>query len=195
MAKRTIRLGGQDILLRCSDYLLDANLLIAARVKTHRNHTGAGLVLAQLLVLTKQGDVRVWVSPLVVNEVWWGLLRLHYDADHGEGEWEALRGQDRSTERRDRRLAKEVRAQAVARYGPQLEQFTDFVLSARGPVVAGVGADEIRCGLTYMLKHRVMPQDALHCSVMERSGIAGLVSNDRDFDASPAVTQRIPFTC
>jgi predicted nucleic acid-binding protein len=193
MATPSIRVGANTYPLRCASYLVDANLLIEARVATAPRHRTASLLLVELLRLRKQGAVQLWVSPLVVSEVWGALLRIHYDVDHGKGAWRKLTEELRSASISARQAAKQQRAVAARAYHRQLSEVTDFVLASDRFDIASLDTADIRCGLGHMHRHGMLPQDSLHCAVMERCGIDGLISNDGDFESVPLVAQRIPY--
>ncbi len=193
MAKATLKLGRLTILLKCAAYFLDANLLLAAHVSSHPHHKAASLLLSQLLVYRERNRLGIWLSPLVVDEVWWNLLRMLYDSENGKGAWADLCKRAASREKSEREQAKGKRAEAVRRHVGELKRFTNFILSKDRFDMAGLGSEEIRHSLARIDDHQLMPHDAFHCSVMARQDATGIVSNDRDFDFIPGVGQRIAF--
>jgi predicted nucleic acid-binding protein len=193
MPKITIRLGRLTIPLRCAEYFLDANLLTAFHVKNHSCHRAAELLVSQLLLLRERGKLALWVSPLVVSEVWWAVLGLLYDEENGKGAWRSLNERTRLGGREQRNEAKRDRERAIERHIQALAELTEFVLSPEKFDVAELGPQDVRRSFGNIEAYSLTPQDALHCSVMQSRDVTGIVTNDRDFESLPWVEHRIRF--
>jgi predicted nucleic acid-binding protein len=159
---------------------LDANVIIDY-LAPGRHHAGATLLLGQLMKGAASGSVSVYVSPLVLDEVWWRLASLRYQ-----------RAQSRfpGVLRRWSELGKDGRKRVFRKYGGYLKQKTEQVLRGIGPIgVVPLTEADVPIALAALGQptgnHE--PHDAFHYAVMWRMGIHAIASNDRDFASHPDV--------
>jgi predicted nucleic acid-binding protein len=155
--------------------LLDSNFLISACAPGDRNHQPAVQMLSGLLQAAATGAVAIFVTPRVIDEVWWRLAALLWDDANGRGSWGAL---DKSGRKR-----------AFRRFGPELRSITESLVNCPVISVTEVILDDIPTALAQLTAaaHTLEPADAFHVAVMQRLEITGVVTNDRDFLGLPNI--------
>ncbi|MBM3475609.1 MAG: hypothetical protein FJX75_20285, partial [Armatimonadetes bacterium] len=80
----TISVGPRVLRVPESVYL-DASLLVDARAPSARHHRPAAIVFGELLRGAASGRTKLYISPLVIDEMWWALTRILYEDAHGKG--------------------------------------------------------------------------------------------------------------
>lgn len=161
---------------------LDACVIIDYYAPSGRHHLGAVSVVGQLVTGAKAGDVSLYVSPLVLDEVWYNLTRLLYESDRGPNDpsWG--------------NLGKSGKRSVFLQFATDLRQMTAHLLSAPQCInLVNVSGNDVRPSLARLTHgtHNLEPRDALHLAVMQRLSITGIATNDGDF-SNVGVT-RIPF--
>ena len=151
-----------------SPVYLDANFLIACRIRNHLKYQPARNLLLELFA---QG-VEIFIALLTIDEVWWGLLREWYYADTGRG----LSG----------RVLKR-QPEILSRYAYRLYVATNQYMTWENTTILPSSTidsrDTIKQALSYMTHHHVSPRDAFHLALANLSHAKGLVTSDTDFDA------------
>ena len=151
-----------------SPVYLDANFLIACRIRNHLKYNVARGLLLELFAQ----DIDIFISTLTIDEVWWGLLGEWYHADTGQ----VL-------------SARKVKAQPqiLSQYARRLSAVTNQYLAWENTTIlpsSEINAvDTVKSALSYMTRHRVSPRDAFHLSLAKQSQAKGFITSDADFDA------------
>jgi predicted nucleic acid-binding protein len=167
----TISVGPRALSVPDSVYL-DASLLVDARASSARHHRPAAIVFGELLRGAALGRVRLYISPLVVDELWWALARVLYEDAHGRGAFARL-------------TDKASKTAVFSTYAADLAASTSLLTQQSLISVVDVRPADIRVALGYVTRaaDNLRPRDAFHLAIIDRLGIAGIVSSDRDFTA------------
>lgn len=152
----------------CSPVYLDANFLIACRIKNHLKYQSARDLLLDLFAL----GIEIFISSLTIDEVWWGLLGEWYYADTGR----TLSG----------RLLKQQPA-ILSQYALRLSVVTNQYMAWDNTTILPNSMidsrDTVKQALSYLTRHHLSPRDAFHLALAKLSQAKGFVTSDTDFDA------------
>lgn len=145
---------------------LDANLFLHARDPLSSRYRSASLCLRELI----QQGVELNVSPLVFDELWWGLFKLSYRLLTGQ----ALIAQDYKHH-----------VSIWRTNWPTVRRITDEILNWQRLTILESTPPQ---GVVNDAKHLIdanplAPRDAFHLATLMRHGIPALVTADSDFDA------------
>jgi len=161
---------------------LDANSLISAAFPPSPNHAAAVRTLVALAQAVRAGAAALYVSPLVLDEVWWKLGELLYDEAHGgEHAW--------------RRLRWGKRKEALEQHAADMVAATRWLAGGHLVTVTDIGPEDVSVALqhaTHAAEPHLAPRDAFHLAVMKRLGIDAIVTNDPDFAQAPGIVA-IPY--
>jgi len=183
----TVRVG-RNTLQVPDRVFLDANLIIDYLVPG-QYHRAATLMMGQLMNGAVRGLTSVYVSPLVLDEVWWKLAVLRYARARKRFPTILPDWNDGT------RMGRAGRKRVFRKYGAYLAAKTNDVLQRLAPVnVVSVDARDIPVALGIMARQSgsQLPRDALHLAVMQRHRITGIATNDRDFTNVPGIVA-LPF--
>lgn len=149
--------------------LLDASFLLAVRVPSEKHHAEAAVFFARLAQAAYGGHVALYVSPRVIDEVWWGMARLLWDDRRGPGAW--------------RRLRKADRKGIFQRCATELRAFTGHLTSGPWVNVTDILPSDVSAALALLTSPScpLEPADAFHVAVTDRLGVTGIVTSDPDF--------------
>jgi predicted nucleic acid-binding protein len=159
---------------------LDANFIVAVRVRTERFHKAAAVMLKKLIAAASANSISLYTSPEVVDEVWWSLGKLLYEDENGRDTWN--------------KLDRQGRKRALWRYSRELVATTNLLRKNQLINIADVTADDIPVALDRVTAraYPLEPRDAFHLAVMIRLGIQGIATNDHDFRDLPSIVA-LPF--
>ena len=156
---------------------LDSNLIVSLALTRSPNHIAASRTFTELVAAAHDGRASLYVSPLVLDEVWWKLGELLYDDAHGqEHAW--------------RRLPWGRRKEALEQHAGTIVPLTRLILEGGLITVTEVRPEDVLTALQYAVhaaEPHLAPRDALHLAVMKRLGIEGIVTNDPDFANAPGI--------
>jgi predicted nucleic acid-binding protein len=154
---------------------LDANFILALRVRSERYHAAAAVLFKKLLADTTTGRIALYISPQLIDEVWWCLARLLHENERPEAAWN--------------RLSKAERKEAFQKYGFELTETTNLLRNCPAITITDVSSADISPALAHVTDTAapLEPTDAFHLAVMERLDIEGIVTNDHDFHALPSI--------
>jgi len=150
---------------------LDANFIIDIRVEQEQDtvlHNRARVLFKQLLKAATEGQVSLYISSMVMNEVWYKLAYVLHESSGSEGSW-----RDKTT-----------RTQTYRRHRNELQETTSLLCTNPLIRIPEIGEDDITTALEYVLDDETSldPFDAFHAAVMSRLSIGNIVSRDCDFD-------------
>ncbi len=150
-----------------SPVYLDANFLIHCLTITRAKHSTAKYLLAELFAQ----QVEIYISTLMMDEVWWGLLGEWYYAD--------------TTARITTKKIKND-PHILDRYHHLLQNITSNVLSWQNttflPTNAISAKDTVEHALAFLTRENIQPRDSFHLALATLSNAAGFVTSDSDFD-------------
>ncbi|MBM3473402.1 MAG: type II toxin-antitoxin system VapC family toxin [Armatimonadetes bacterium] len=161
---------------------LDTNFIVNVVFQPGELHAPALTLLQRLLYSARLGDVQLYLSPLVLDEVWWKLAEVLYDEAHGP---QASRRQ-----RWGRRKA------ALEEFGQEIRDTTALLLGQAWVTLVDVSPRDVDLALRYAThseEPHLAPRDAFHLAVMKRLGIEAIVTNDPDFAKAPGIVA-IPYS-
>ena len=172
----TISVGTRTLSVPDSVYL-DANLLVDFMASSAAHNASAALVFRALLNGAVSGQVKLYISPLVIDELWWALARVLYDDAHGQGAFRQLTDKGKKTA-------------VFSIYASDLAASTSLLTQQSLIKITEVTPPDIPVALGRMTQatDNLRPRDAFHFAVISRLGIAGIVSNDGDFAAHGIAT-------
>jgi len=167
----TISLGRRALSIPDSVYL-DASLLVDARAASARHHRPAAIVFGELLRGATSGRVKLYISPLVIDEMWWALTRVLYEDAHGRDAFAQLKD-------------KGAKTAVFSTYAADLTASTSLLTQQPLISIAELTPGDIPVALRHLTQaaDNLRPRDAFHFAVIDRLAIAGIVSADADFAA------------
>jgi predicted nucleic acid-binding protein len=160
---------------------LDANLIINYRFEKSHLHPHATALPERLLRAAEAGGAALYITPLVIDEVWWKLTELLHNDEFGDRAWGKLKPARRKT--------------ACERYSTELEGTGELLALTQSVRVEPVIPEDIPVALRHMThaeSPHLDPRDAFHLAVMKRLDIEAIVTNDPDFANAPGVVA-IPY--
>jgi len=166
-----------------SRVFLDANLIINGASAAAPLHEAALRTLARLTKAAAAGATRLYVTPLVFDEVWWKLAEILYVQAYGVDGWRALRREHRHS-------------QALEHCARDVAGATRRLLGNPFISVVAVTPEDVPTALAHVAREEqpyLDPRDAFHLAVMKRLGIEGIVTNDPDFADAPGIVA-IPYS-
>ncbi len=150
-----------------SPVYLDANFPISCFFRGHAKYVAARNFLFELFAQ----QVEIYISTLMVDEVWWGLLREWYRDDTGI----------QITARRIK-----MNPNILNRYHHRFQQITSNMLNWVNTTFLPtntIGAkNTIQCALRFLTQNNIQPRDSFHLALIALSGAAGFITSDSDFD-------------
>jgi predicted nucleic acid-binding protein len=145
----------------------DANLFCYARNRLSGYYQITRTILADLIIQ----NTRLHISQLVVDEMWWALLRVWYRNTTGIDLYPRMVKNDVSI---------------LRRYSDLVRRSINKVLRLPNVVVLPLqqdSADIIRCALNIYSSDDLMPRDCFHLAYVVTHGIEGFVTSDPNFDS------------
>ncbi len=144
---------------------LDANFLIDARNRLSSRYQVAARILGDLIV---QG-IRIHISTLVLDEVWYILLKVWYRALTGN--------------QFDPRTVKQ-NPQMLTPFPRLIRRSTEKLLRVPNLTVLSPPQPPsvIRTAMRIFDSERLMPRDCFHLALTLTHGVEGFITRDRDFD-------------
>ena len=150
-----------------SPVYLDSNFLISCLITTRSKCIAAKLLLSELLAQ----QVEIYISTLVIDEVWWGLL----------GEWYYADTNTAITAKKVKRTPS-----ILSRYHTRLQGITSSILSWGNttflPTNVINASNTIQHALDFLTQQDILPRDSFHLALATLSNAAGFVTSDSDFD-------------
>jgi len=143
----------------------DANLFCYARTRNSPYYTKAAKILGSLIIQ----DVPLYISHLVIDEVWWAFLRAWYRSSTGSNLTAQICKRNPSI---------------FKRFSNLLERNTDKILNFPNlnMVSSERPKDVIQNAKRLYLSENLMPRDSFHLAFAITNGIRGFITSDRDFD-------------
>jgi predicted nucleic acid-binding protein len=136
----------------------------------------------EFLKKIEAGGIKVFTSPLVLEEVFFKLL-----LQSASNFIEALTVQKVKAFLLDGKNRKEI-MEPVLLYSKYIDHLREF-----GLVVADLTGKDIHSALDLSADFSLITADAVHLAVMERLKIANLASGDADFKVVPSLTLWSPL--
>lgn len=155
----------QDIAFTNTVYA-DANLLWFARDRLSSKYPTAAIILGNLIVQ----QIRIFISNLVIDEIWWALLRGWYRQYKGT--------------RLTARLAKD-NPSILPRFSELIRRNTRKILRIPNMVVLPRREDPvtiIQTAVDIYNSQGLMPRDCFHLAYVMTHGISGFITSNGDFD-------------
>jgi predicted nucleic acid-binding protein len=150
-----------------SPVYLDANILISRFFRNHAKYVPAMNLLFEL----SAQQVEIYISTLVMDEVWWGLL----------GEWYHADTDTRITTRKIR-----SNPDVLSRYRSRFQAITSNLLNWQNivflPTSVISAKDTVERALDFLTRENIQPRDSFHLALATLSNAAGFVTSDSDFD-------------
>jgi len=141
---------------------LDSNVLIAFFDKNHQSHLNA----SQLLLEAKATNINIYISSLVLDEVWYVLMR----------NWQR--------QELDINLNSKNKAH-IQLYGTCLERITNDILNLLQaqllPLETQKSSDIVEFALKILVEEHLAPRDSYHLAYLITAGIQGFATIDSDF--------------
>lgn len=143
----------------------DANLLCYARNRLSPYYKTATTIIGDLIVQ----KVPLFVSHLVIDEVWWAFLRAWYRYRTGT----VLTSQKYKNN-----------PSILGRFSKLLERNTNKILSLPNVKMASAAQplDVVQIARDIFTSESLMPRDCFHLAFVMANNIEGFVTSDRDFD-------------
>ena len=144
----------------------DANLFIFSRDSLSSNYQVAASALGDLI----SQNVGIFISNLVIDEMWWGLLRVGYRKDTGN----TLYGHTIKNN-----------PLILRTYSSLIERATDETLSI--PNIQLLPQNQVPTTVLQEAKSIYMdetlaPRDCFHLALVKIHNIGGFITSDSDFD-------------
>jgi len=141
---------------------LDSNILIAFFDKNHQSHLKA----SQLLLEAKTSNVNLYISSLVLDEVWYVLMR--------------------SWQRQELGINFNSKNKAhLQLYGTCIERITNDILNLLQanllPLENQKSSDIVQYALKLLVEEYLAPRDSYHLAYLITAGIQGFATIDSDF--------------
>ena len=150
-----------------SPVYLDANFPISCFFRGHAKYVAARNFLFELFAQ----QVEIYISTLMVDEVWWGLLREWYRDDTGI----------QITAHRIK-----MNPNILNRYRHCFQQITSNMLNWANtkflPANAIGARNTIQYALGFLTQNNIQPRDSFHSALTTLSGATGFITSDSDFD-------------
>lgn len=144
----------------------DANLLCFARDRLSSKYPTAAIILGNLVVQ----QVRICISTLVIDEIWWAHLRGWYRQIKGKKLTPWLAKTDPSI---------------LPRFSELIRRNTRKILRIPNVVVLPRGEDPvtiIQTAVDIYNSQGLMPRDCFHLAYVITHGISGFITSNGDFD-------------
>ena len=122
-------------------------------------------------------DALVALSPFGLDEIWFATLKLLASRDFGERTWQRVLKNN---------------PDIVKKYTIDIEQIHNRLLALHYIVVIDVPTQHVLDGLAMMKTYGLFPRDAIHVSITKLSGIANLITTNRDYARVPEINV---YTC
>lgn len=146
---------------------LDSNVLGFARDRKSQKYHAARIIIGELLAQR----INIFVSDLVIDEVWWTLLGSWYKADtQGKLTKEKIRNDPT----------------ILPKYYRRLKLNTTKILGLPNLIILpfrNLPRDRIIEALNFFTSHNnLMPRDSFHLALAELYNIDGFITSDSDFN-------------
>ncbi|MBM3239561.1 type II toxin-antitoxin system VapC family toxin [Candidatus Poribacteria bacterium] len=151
----------------------DDSFFISVLFKEDKYH-GECLQFSEKLEIA---DALVALSPLGLDEIWFAALKLLAIRDFGERIWQ--------------RALKDNPDQ-IKEYAPIIEQTHEELLALSYIVVIDAPTQHVLDGLAMMKTYGLFPRDAIHVSITKLSGMANIITTNRDYARVPEINV---YTC
>lgn len=151
---------------------VDANIIVAAKMRGHPLYAPSRRLLAG--VLQQRGEIIL--SALVIDEVWWALLRGWYFEGHGVRLFN-----------RDVTPGAQVITPYASRFRSLQRQLRLWPRLRLASPDVQASWEVISRSLEYMVTCHVTPRDAFHLAAAEVAGAASFLTADADFDHLPGL--------
>ncbi len=130
--------------------------------------------IKRFLVRMINGEVEVYVSILVLDELYYRLLLARVKETANCNPLDVLR---------------QAQADTIAAHSADIEKPLRQLMALPHIHLAGGSEDEFELMLDNIKRFSLLPRDALHLATMQRLKISDVVSDDRDFDRIDGVTR------
>ncbi len=150
-----------------SPVYLDANFTIACLFKKHAAYHDASNLLFELFAQS----VEIYISTLMMDELWWGLLGEWYFADN-----------------RTKITSKKIKKNPgiLSKYSPRFKRVThkmqNWANTTFLPTNVISARDTVRQTLDFLTGQNISPRDSFHLALAILSKSAGFITRDSDFD-------------
>lgn len=143
----------------------DTNLFCYARSRTSQYYQPARTILADLIIQ----HASLFISDLVIDEMWWAFLRVWYRSTTGQN----------LTARRVKRNPSILR-----RFAGLIQRNTDKTLRLPNLTVITLAQPLhlIQEAKAIYMSENLMPRDCFHLAYVIRNNIEGFITSDSDFD-------------
>jgi predicted nucleic acid-binding protein len=153
---------------------LDSNILITFLDRNHVHHAKSSQFVVEALAY----KTKFYLSPLVLDEVWYALMRCW----HRESVGNKLDSKNKNH---------------IKLYGTRIRQVTEDLLKLFQPVLLPLShrdpQDSVQSALQLLAEEGLAPRDSYHLAYTITSGVAGFATFDGGFLPldSPALTLSI----
>lgn len=145
---------------------VDTNLIINARNRASRTYSRAANLLGHLI---SQGTI-LYISSLVIDELWWTKLNILYENSTG-----------RKLTPRDLKNNPSI----ISRYASQVRSTTQNFLTIPNVQMVSCNSNDIgfiNDTLDIFTTEQLAPRDSFHLRLTMACSIQGFATGDRDFD-------------
>lgn len=147
---------------------LDTNFLLAVKINDEKLISSQTLKDAKILFSKLlRSEVEMVISPLVLDEAWFILIKLLYKRDNGKNSWRS------NTLKNNPGLIK--------KYEKELNDFTKNILQSLKFEFVSITQKVAEKAFFYMTSKCFVPRDSFHIAVSVLNGIDKFVTGDRDF--------------
>ncbi|MBI4785793.1 MAG: type II toxin-antitoxin system VapC family toxin [Chloroflexi bacterium] len=152
---------------------LDTSFVLNLVVKESAFHSECVNFAKQL----KAAESLLVLSNLVLDEMWFVLLRLQAVQEQGQSGWLSFLRQH---------------PEKIRVYAQRLEQVTQQILRIPNLLWIETTFAQSLKALTFVQQYGLLPRDALHATLVKDAGIGTLVTTDADFMRVEGITL---YTC
>lgn len=143
----------------------DANLLCYARNRLSPYYKTATTIIGDLIIQR----VPLFVSHLVIDEVWWAFLRAWY---------RYVTGNNLTSQKCKRNPS------ILGRFSKMLQRNTNKILSLPNVQMTSTAkpVDVVQTARDIYISENLMPRDCFHLAFVMANRIEGFITSDSDFD-------------
>ncbi|MDI6639885.1 MAG: type II toxin-antitoxin system VapC family toxin [Methanocellales archaeon] len=145
------------------------------------DHPEHGEESADFLKKVNRRDILAYTSPLVFDEVCYGLTIVETE-DHLVRE-----GMERPIHRWKIIDSLRMRPELMKTFFSKIKDATHHIFDLGGLSMLDVTRGDCSQMIVFMGEHNLLPRDALHIAVMSRNNIKRIASQDSDFDRVPGI--------
>jgi predicted nucleic acid-binding protein len=141
---------------------VDSNILVAFFDRNHKYHIKA----SRLLLEAKASHIELYISSLVLDEVWYVLMRSWQKQELG------INFDSKKKEH-------------IQLYGTCIERITNDILNLLQakllPLASQKPSEIVQCALKFLRDEQIAPRDSYHLAYVITAGVQGLATIDGDF--------------